>query len=132
MSKSLLSGVWYLTKSSLSHRFALRIQEKSPVNGDTLQAQEGLNISLKPPLCLCATGLALRLTECFLVSACVCLLFKHLPLRPAAAEGGFHVKQLFIVTAFYRGRSNCQLGCKLNSRTLRLHRNRADAVILFG
>ena len=37
-----------------------------------------------------------------------------------------------LATAFYSGRNNCQLGYELNSRTLRLHRNRADAVILFG
>ena len=36
----------------------------------------------------------------FLISLCVCLLFMQLSLRPIAVEGGFHMKQRFIIAVF--------------------------------
>ena len=39
----------------------------------------------------------------FLISLCVCL-FMQLSLRLVAVEGGFHMKQRFIIAVFYKGR----------------------------
>ena len=85
--------------------------------------------TLYQPLAVCLS-VCLSLVFCFMsfCSASVCVCFSCNCLRPIAVEGGFHMKQRFIIVVFYKGKNNWRIGYKLS----KTHRSRATTVIIFG